>query len=270
MKQVITLCCNEKYFNKAYNTIKHIRCNGKYFGDIVFFYDEEFKNKELLNKLSDEFIVILKEFPKIDTSIVSTILNRATLLDYPAKTRLFQFHKFYNFHTYFKQWDKLLYIDCGVHIYNNIDRLLNLDCDNKILAHSNPYPTYIGIWKLSHEFELRNEVEIVNNLLNTYILDHEDFFQSTIMLFDTKIIEENTFTNLITLMNKYPISKANDQGILNLYFIVIKNIWTALPIKDEKGFLYDFWERDNHKCNEYVALKYPQTDSNKFCEFIYS
>ena len=270
MKTIITLCSNEKYFHKAYNTIKHIRLFGKYYGDIVFFHDEDFINKELLNKLFDEFNVILKEFPKIDTSIVSTILNRATQLDYPAKTRLFQYHKFYNFHTYFKQWDKVLYIDCGVHIYNNLDRLLKINSDNMLLAHSNPYPQHFGIWKLSHEFELRNEPEIVESLLNTYTLDHDDFFQSTVMLFDTHIIEDNTFSDLVYYMNKYPISKANDQGILNLYFIVIKNIWKALPIKDDEGFLYDFWERDNNKHYQYVALKYPQTDTNKFCEFIYS
>jgi len=90
------------------------------------------------------------------------------------------------------------------------------------------------------------------------------------MLFNTNIIEENTFSDLIYYMNKYPISKANDQGILNLYFIVIKNIWKALPIKDDEGFFYDFWERDNNKYNQYIALKYPQTDPDKFSDFVYS
>jgi hypothetical protein len=131
------------------------------------------------------------------------------------------------------------------------------------MAHSNPYPNYYGTWKLDHEFELRNEPEIVEKLFKNFDMNVDDYFQTTIMLYDTSIIEPDSVSKLIELMNEYPISNANDQGIINLYYLSIRNLWKAIPIRDEQGLLYDWWERDNHKCYEYVLVKYPQTDPDK-------
>jgi len=54
---------------------------------------------------------------------------------------------------------------------------------------------------------------------------------------------------------------ANDQGILNLYFICIKNNYESMPLNNEYYWLFDFWERSNYKCEQYVMLKYPKTES---------
>ena len=48
------------------------------------------------------------------------------------------------------------------------------------------------------------------------------------MYFDTKIIEISTLNNILSLIKKYPFSTTNEQGILNLYFIFIKNQYEEL------------------------------------------
>ena len=77
-------------------------------------------------------------------------------------------------------------------------------------------------------------------------------------IYDTKILEEDTVNKLFELNNEYPIAVRMDQGILNLHFMCERDIWKQLPLKDEKGFLYDFQERDGHARKEYLILKYPQ------------
>ena len=268
MKQLITLCCNKPYLSKALHTIHQVRTVGKYYGDIVFFHCDDLLNNDSLNLMKEYYNVQIKYFPNIDTSYVMEVLKRAKELDYPAKEKIFQFNKFHTFDVFFKQWDRILYLDSGIYVYNDIQRMFNLDCTNSLMAHSNPYPQYYGLWKLDHEFQLRNEPEIAEKLKNNFDLSLEDYFQSTIMLFDTSIIKEDTVFKLIELMNDYPISTANDQGILNLYFIYINKVWKLLPIRDNEGFLYDFWERNNHRCQEYVLLKYPQTE-NHIVDFSY-
>ena len=41
------------------------------------------------------------------------------------------------------------------------------------------------------------------------------------MYFDTNIIDDSTFEKIISIVEKYPISITNEQGILNLYFLFI-------------------------------------------------
>jgi hypothetical protein len=268
MKTLITLCCNSPYLLKALKTIDQVRNVGNYKGDIVFFHGDNLNDETgILDVMKEAYNVQIKYFPNIDTSYVMEVLNRAKDLAYPAKEKIFQFHKFYTFDIYFKQWDRILYLDSGIHVYGDIQRIFNLDCKNSLMAHSNPYPIYYGQWRLNHEFELRNEPEIVEKLFKNYNMDIYDYFQTTIMLFDTNIIQEDTVNTLIKLMNEYPISNANDQGIINLYFLCMLKVWKVLPICDDKGLIYDWWERNNHKCYEYILLKYPQTDNERVDPF---
>ena len=37
------------------------------------------------------------------------------------------------------------------------------------------------------------------------------------MLYDTNIITDDTYNNLLNLLMEYPISRTNDQGIIALY-----------------------------------------------------
>ena len=56
------------------------------------------------------------------------------------------------------------------------------------------------------------------------------------------------------LAYKYPISRTNEQGILNLYFK-----FSQVPIFRDGKFLYDYWERFGNTRDKYILLKYPKT-----------
>ena len=154
--------------------------------------------------------------------------------------KLFQYHKFYLFTPFFKQWSYVFYIDCGAKIYDNIQPVLDCATPGTIVAHSDAYPTYQ--WKLKDQF-LEGISEIIRN---------NDYFQSTIMLYSTDIIDgTNTFSKLCELTALYPHCRTNDQGILNLAFA---NQWKQIPLVHEKKYIYDFYVR--HDNMPYIMTKY--------------
>ena len=248
----IILMCNKSYLIKAKNTINQIREVGKYEDDIVLLIGNDLKDE----KLSIDNVII-KYFPDIDRRSINEILRyKPVSLDGREFSKSFQWHKIHIFDIYFKQWKKCLYMDAGMHIFNPIDKIVDLDCKNKLLAHSDAYPVFE--WKLKIQFDDKQFPELYEELYSNYNLEI-DYFQSGILLYDTNIIEDNTTEELLKLSNKYINSKANEQGIMNIYFNCIKQIWEPIKIKDEDQYYYDYWERGNLKCTDYIMLKYPKT-----------
>ncbi len=254
--------CNNNEFYKinTLRTINELRTIGEYNGDIVLIFDDELVD-DLENNIINEFKnkllemnVILKYFPRINRSKYTNmfIKNPFTEGDKREITKTFQFHKFYVFSEYFKQWDKVFYIDAGMHILKPIKKMIDIDCTNKLLAHSDSYPYYKN--KLDCQFEKVSYPEVYKNLKNNFKLNI-DFFQSGILLFDSNIINSDTLDNLIELSNKYFISKTNEQGIMNLLFNCKLKIWNQIQIRDAETFFYDLWERPKQKKENYIMLK---------------
>lgn len=241
---------NKPYLNKAKNTINEIRKIGQYTDDIVLLIGDDLINDDVI--IDD---VIIKYFPTIDRQKIIDILKQKPISDGREINKVFQWHKIHIFDPYFKQWDKCLYIDAGMHIFKSINKIIDLDCTNKILAHSDAYPTYE--WNLTVQFDSVQFPELYNDLKSNYNLT-VDYFQSGVLLYDTNIITDNTKSDLIELSNKYINSKTNEQGIMNIYFNCIKNIWEQIKIKDNDTHYYDYWERFNLKRSDYIMLKYPK------------
>lgn len=129
---------------------------------------------------------------------------------------------------------------------------MNCDPDMCLYAHSNWYPTYE--WKVKQEFRTPLFDE------QTYELERE-YFQSTILLYDTRILKPDTVERLFELAEKYPTTRG-DQGILNLYFQFEHPCWKQIPLRDDKGWLYDFHERGSYKQEDYCILKKPLSEMN--------
>jgi hypothetical protein len=121
--------------------------------------------------------------------------------------------------------------------------------ENTLLAHSDAYPTYE--WKLHAQF-CKSNSEYFTKLNDTYKLNI-DYFQTTIMLYDTKIIKNDTYDNLLKLLLKYPISITNDQGIIALYFTNIEPLFKQIKTNDENKYFYDYLSRNPN--NKYIMLK---------------
>ena len=73
------------------------------------------------------------------------------------------------------------------------------------------------------------------------------------MLYDTSIIKNDTYNDLLNLTYEYPISKTNEQGIIALYFTNIQPLFRQLKTHNEHIYFYDYLSRN--KNNKYIMLK---------------
>lgn len=242
--------CNKNYFSKFINTCNELITNGKYKGDICLVIGNDLLNDDLLK--CDMIInnkIIIKHFPDIVFTNEWLEINSKIKTDGRNLTKKFQWHKMHLFNTYFKRWEYIFYIDAGMKIFSDVSPLLNEQTKNTLLAHSDGYPSYE--WKLDIQFCKSNE-EYYTKLSNKYNLNI-DYFQTGIMLFDTEIINDNTFTDLLNLSFEYPISRTNEQGIIALYFTNIRPLFKQIKTHNEHTYFYDCLSRN--KNNKYIMLK---------------
>jgi hypothetical protein len=247
-KNCVSLVTNDAFFDKMLYTLNGIISKG-YGGDICVVIGDDLINSE---KLKTPVLqnVIIKHFPDIKFS--DNFITNFNSIDRGDEWRkkIFQYHKFYMFDTFFKQWEYVFYLDSGISVFSSLKPILDSSKPNKFLAHSDAYPDYQ--WKLSTQFVSNNE--IYTKLSQKYNLNI-DYPQSTIMLYDTDIIKEDTFNNLINLAEEYSISKTNDQGIIALYFTLIQNCWEQISLENDNVWFYDYLLRPN-KCNKpHILLK---------------
>lgn len=182
-------------------------------------------------------------FPK-ETDELMASLDRPSHW-YPKK---FQYHKFHLFNPFFKRWRRIFYMDCGITVFQPIQPLLDCWKENTVLAHSDTYPYYE--WKLHNQFVSLSPY--IEELKQTYDLT-VDYPQTTILLYDTNVIEDTTEQDLYNLMLRFPNSVTNDQGIMALYFTNVRKLWKQIPIGNDTINFYDYMDRHNGK--PYIMLK---------------
>ena len=250
----MNICCvfvsNKRYFSKFVRTCNQLIANGKYNGSICLVVGDDLNNDELLNHhVIKNNNITVKYFPDIKFSKDFLDIQKSIRRPPHWFKKMFQYHKFHLFNVYFKQWDYVFYMDCGITVFSDIHPMLNLVTENTLLAHSDAYPRYV--WKLKNQFDVEN-TEYFTKLNARYNLNI-DYFQTTMMIYDTKIIEEETYSDLHKLAMDYPISKTNDQGIIALYFTNIKKIFNQIQTHNKEMFFYGYASRN--KENKYIMLK---------------
>lgn len=246
----IVFVSDKAYFNKFINTCNQLINHGKYNGNICLVVGDDLNNDAVLDC---DFIkdnnIITKYFPNIQFSNDFLIVNNDVKTDGRNLTKKFQWHKLHLFNTFFKQWNYIFYIDCGITIFSDISPIINEATENTLLAHSDAYPTYE--WKLHTQF-CTNNTDLFTKLNNKYNLNI-DYFQTTLMLYDTKIIQDDTYDNLLKLSMEYPISRTNEQGIMSLYFTNVQPLFKQIKTHNEYIYFYDYVSRN--KDNKYIILK---------------
>lgn len=247
-KVCIVFVSNRAYLPKFQNTYRQLRENGKYVGDVVLIIGDDLTEDEI-----KEPGIMIAKFPEIKFSADFYKILTKVNTDGRNITKLFQWHKVHLFDIFFKKWEYVFYIDCGMKIFNDITPMINTRQENTLLAHSDSYPTYKH--RLINQFDLTIQ-PFSNKLLNKYgkrlLLD---YFQTGIMLYDTKIIEENTVKDLINLAEEFPITKTNEQAIMALYFTIIKPKWKQIQLEDKRTKYYDFCRRRNPLNKPYIIYK---------------
>lgn len=250
----VVLVTDKNFLEKTFSTIHQIRNIGNYEGDIVVLPHMNLLFDKWLAYMAEEYNVKLKFFAPIDLQYIYKKFSERPFQNVGFKRM--QWHKLHLFDEYFKQWDSILYMDAGMQIFDDINIFWELVVPGKLIAHSDDYPNFTTTMK--RQFDSVAYPEIYSELNNKINLNRSGF-QSTMMLFDTSIIEQNTKKILIDIANKYHIMRTNEQGTMNIYFNGLYNIWEPLATKYNGKFTYDFWERGNFRFKDYVMLKYPKT-----------
>ena len=249
-KYCVVFVCNKNYFDKFVNTCNQLITKGKYKGNICLVIGSDLQGDKVLEC---DFIrnnnIIIQYFPNIYFTKEFLEVNNKINCGGSNITKRFQWHKLNLFNVFFKKWNYILYLDCGINIFDDISPILEDATNNTLLAHSDSYPTYE--WKLNNQFD-KNIADYFSKLNNKYDLNI-DYFQTTVMLYDTNIIESDTYDNLLNLSQEYPISRTNDQGIIALYFTNIKPLFKQIKIRNEYTHFYDYLRRS--KENKYIMLK---------------
>lgn len=243
----VVFVCNLAYFPKFIKTYTELTTVGKYSGDVCLVIGNDLINNPILETIQYRNIII-KHFP--DIVFPDNVIYTQRQIARPSHwfNKLFQYHKFHLFNKYFKRWEFIFYIDCGVTILSDIQPMLDTCKKGRLLAHSDSYPEYNRTLsgQFSYEHPLHIRLEMLYNL-------NIDYFQSTIMIYDTNIIENATFNDLYTLMCEFPISITNDQGIFSLYFTNIIPCFEQIPIQNKDIHFYDYLSRRHDY--KYIMLK---------------
>jgi hypothetical protein len=248
-KICVTLLCDNLYFDQMIQTLTQLKDFGKYEGDICLVIGDDLLNSDKLNHplLSG---VIIKHFENIQFSEDFLDKFYSIKRDKFWSDKKFQYHKLHLFNKFFKQWDYVFYIDSGIKIMHPIQPIINSKKENKLLAHSDAYHTYER--KLRIQFDSENP--LFENLTKKFNLDI-DYPQTTIMLFDTNIINDDTYKNILELTEEVKISITNDQGILALYFTNINHCWEQITTEDENTWFYDYLLRPHKMQKPHIMLK---------------
>ena len=146
-------------------TIAGCRNVGNYKGDIVVLTDSD---------LSDNFLqygVIVKKYDPIDIQPILTKITERPFTDTDGRelTKQIQWQKLNIFHTYFKQWRKIFYIDSGMHVFGDINIFFDLIRPNQVLAHCDDFPEYTT--KLAGQFNRLSYPTVFKELAKNYTLE---------------------------------------------------------------------------------------------------
>ena len=232
-----------KYFSKFLN---NLTVNGKYSGDLLvitsrfnptFLISDIRKNKNIrvIRLKSIRFPrKVRKDYLSLDTG------------DQPNrfKTKNFQWFKLNLFNPELKKWKNILYLDINLTIHHDINGIFNIKPKNCMYAKADGYPNYIQ--PLSSQFDCSHP--LYDELKNNFNLDDLKYFQTGLMYFDTSIIQNQTLDDILKVAIRFPLSKTNEQGILNLFFQSNDEyIYNELPEFLDNQIIYYYWMVRNKK-----------------------
>lgn len=198
---------------------------------------------KFLNKKNNIFIL---RFKKIKFSkFAENSLNNLETNFQPNRNKYkkFQWHKLHLFDEKIKNWEYIFYLDINMNIHFELESILNIRNSNSLMARADAYPSYDR--NLSTQFDNTNN--LYESLKNKYDLTIVNYFQTGVMYFDTAIIESSTKKEILEIVENYPISTTNEQGILNLYFIFHQNKYIELPSTVRDYTTYFYWKNKDTK-----------------------
>ena len=245
-------------------TIKDIRGVGQWAGDLVLI------TVGFTPSISTQYSVRCVSFPSIPINKLKEHYQTNPLsiptCDGREYKKCTQWEKLHAFDTFFSQWERVLFIDAGLRLFDSIDCFLSLEWRGKFLA---PDDTWNDEKKrFNCQIETKNSPRIVDELIHRYgdILN-EKYFLNCIFIYDTSLLIPTSKEEMIRIMDKFPLWRTNEMGVMNVFFTFHLRVWSPFPEKAKNGrYLFDWCEYNRHEYNrtptqwyDYCALKYPVT-----------
>ena len=264
---VFTLLTDAAYFDRAKRTIIDLRTRGNWTGEVVLIT----VGFTLNTNFKDFYNITEASFAAIDKTNLLAKIGSNGFTDTTDKReihKLAQWEKFHVFDEYFAQWSRVVYLDAGLRVLDDVKYLLELEYKGRILAPKDGklYQDQAFKCQLSTD-----NPELIANMRSEF---GETMFTSNYMLncmwiYDTNILKLCNKQQLIDAMNKYTCCKTNEMGIMNILFCFKYNLWEPFPAKAPNGkFLFDWCElNQTYKTTwrEYCYMKYPVTISFGDC-----
>ena len=243
MSTVFVTLTDESYYSKAKRTLRELQVHGKWSGDIVLIA-VDFNPEQMRG-------VRIYKTTHIDTGNLLEQSRQHPIQSMPANRhfgKLYQWDKLQVFKTYFKQWDRVVFLDAGLRVFDVVQPLLDLPWEGRLLAPDDSDP-YDNGSRFGRQLDLVANPDVTNNLFSKHPRDicQRRYFNNPIFVFDTKLIQGNhTFEHLEETMNAYPIFMCNETGLMNLIFNCKLNVWTPFPQRVGTKYLFA-WAENNYQ-----------------------
>jgi len=267
MTTVFVLVTDEAYLYKTKKTIIDLRSTGQWHGDLVLINI----NVQHLNKtFTDFYNITVKTFPEINEK--KTLLNNLhyspflDTIDGREITKINQWEKLHVMDIYFKQWDRVVFLDAGLRVLSSVyESVLKLNYVGKFLAPDDggnylPNPNKLFKTQISQSFKKR--ILDLQEEFGETILE-ESYFLNCMWVYDTSILDIVSKEEMINGMVKYPVCKTNEMALMNLYIHFKHQLWERFPVHAENGkILFDWCELNNPLSStwrDYCFIKYPCT-----------
>jgi hypothetical protein len=262
-KTVFVLVSDLLYLNKAKRTIMDLRSKGNWKEDIVLITIDF----DLNANFKDFYNVIEAKFPSIDkTEIMTKIgVHGFSNSDKRELNKLNQWEKLHVFDDYFMKWNRVVFLDAGLRVLDDVKYLLELDYKGKFLAPTDGVKNQTFDCQLSYDNP--EMVDKVKKDFGESILQ-KTYFLNCIWIYDTNILNLCSKKDMLEAMNTYTLCRTNEMGIMNLLLHFKFNLWEPFPFKIPSGkILFDWCELNNPNTNwrEYCYIKYPVTISFDDC-----
>jgi hypothetical protein len=265
MNTVVVTLTDQGYFQKAKRTIIDVRSRGEWTGELVLIT----VGFDAPQNFLDYYRILPFRVEHIDTSSMVQQYRDNPIrptCDGREFGKLTQWDKFYVFHTFFRSWDKVIYLDAGLRVLDSISYLADLPCTNVIMAPDDASP-YDNDKRFGGIIETDRHPVVVERLWKEYApsILKERYFLNCIWMYDTSLLSRVSFQDLVDTMNKYPICRCNEMTVMNLLFTFQHRVWKPFPewVANGRKRLFGWTENDRDdgatSWRDFCFMKYPFT-----------
>jgi hypothetical protein len=225
---------------------------------------------DLNSNFKDFYNIIEVKFPSIDKTHLLANIGENGFNDTTDKreiNKLNQWEKLHIFDDYFTKWERVVFLDSGLRVLDDVKYLLELDYKNRLIAPKDGKLYNDQSFNCQLSYDKPELIESLKNEFGENILK-SNYMLNCVWIYDTNILKLCDKNQLIEAMNKYTFCKTNEMGIMNIIFHFKYNLWEPFPIKASNNkILFDWCELNNPDTNwkDYCYIKYPVTISFNDC-----